>query len=136
MATWPYKLDMENAGNRVTFLHYALDASGQGFAPVVRRPGAVDLDSLFESLDAALVFYGHDHEARDVAGHKRYVNPGALGFSRDAVARYCAVDISRQGFTVEHRTAVYDSASLFRAFEERGVPERQFIQRVFFGRQA
>ena len=130
---WPYILDIENDGVKATFLHYVLDASGQNFEPLIRQPTATDLDRSFSSLSSSVVFYGHDHAPYDVQGSRRYINPGSLGCSKDANARYCTVELSRQGFTVEHLAATYDRGSLFRAFEERNVPERRFIQKFFFG---
>jgi putative phosphoesterase len=133
MCKWPYMLGIENDGIKATFLHYVLDVSGQNFAPLIRQPTATDLDRSFSSLNASVVFYGHDHVPRDVQGSRRYVNPDSLGCSKDANARYCTVELSRQGFTVEHLVATYDRGSLLRAFEERNVPERHFIQKIFFG---
>jgi putative phosphoesterase len=130
---WPYSLNIENFGIKVTFQHYVLDVSGQDFVRIMRRPTITDLESTFSSPGSSIVFYGHDHSPSDVQGNKRYVNPGALGCSRDGVARYCSLELSRRGFTVEHLAATYDRTGLFRAFEERNVPERHFIQQTFFG---
>lgn len=134
IARWPYCLDYESESTKVAFLHYALTASQQDFIPVIRRPILTDLERVFSSLNSALVFYGHDHFPFDAQGRTRYVNPGSLGCSREAVAMYCVAELSGGRFNIEHRTAVYDSTDLFRAFEERNVPGRHFIQRVFFGR--
>jgi predicted phosphodiesterase len=134
MAKWPYRLDCDIEGTKVTFLHYALTASGQDFLPVIRRPILNDLERMFSPLNSALVFYGHDHFPFDAQGQTRYVNAGPLGCSREAVATYSLAEFSERRFDIEHRRAAYDSTELFRAFEERNVPERHFIQRVFFGR--
>ena len=136
VARWPYSLDIEEGGTKATFLHYPLGVSGRDFLPVIRQPKPADLDDAFSSLDSPLVFYGHDHAPRDLQGRRRYINPGSLGCSRDTVARYCSVELSRQAFTVEHLAVTYDRTGLFRAFEERGVPERHIIRRVFFGEDA
>ena len=136
IAEWPYRLDIEEGNTKCAFMHYALDASGRGFAPIIKRPTAADLDCQHASLDASIVFYGHDHNPSDTQGTRRYVNPGALGCSKDALAKYCSVEVSRSGTLVEHHAAVYDQTRLFEAFEERQVPERNLIQRVFFGRDA
>jgi predicted phosphodiesterase len=134
MAKWPYRLDWNIEGVAVTFLHYALTVSGQDFVPVIRRPLLTDLERIFISLNSTLVFYGHDHSPTDCQGRSRYVNPGPLGCSREAVATYCLGEFSGGRFNIEHRSVAYDSTELFRAFEERNVPERHFIQRVIFGR--
>jgi diadenosine tetraphosphatase ApaH/serine/threonine PP2A family protein phosphatase len=118
-------------------VHYPPDASGRGFATqLFKDPQAADLDSQYSSVDASVVFYGHNHSPSDVQGRRRYVNPGALGCSTDPVPRYCSLEISTRGFKIEHHTVAYDRTELFRAFEERKVPERDFIQRFLFGRGA
>ncbi len=134
VSEWPYRLDIEECAVKCAFMHYALDASGRGFLPIIRAPRAVDLDGQHASVNASAVFYGHDHSPSDIQGVKRYVDPGALGCSKDATARYCSVEISREGLTVERHAATYDTAGLFKAFEERKVPDRDSIQRVRFGR--
>jgi hypothetical protein len=136
MAAWPYRLDIEEGFTKCAFMHYALGPSGHDFARIIRQPAAADMDGLHASVDARLVFYGHDHSPSDIQGTRRYVDPGALGCSRDGLARYCSVDISRTGFLVEHHAAAYDRTGLFRAFEERKVPDRDVIQRVRFGRDS
>jgi len=133
VARWPYVIHREIEGVRVAFMHYGLHPSGRDFVPTVRHPKADDLDDVFAGCSADLILYGHDHWFSDQQGRARYVNPGSLGCHTIAVARYCVVELGRRGFTVQHRQASYDDRALFRAFEERAVPERGFIYRAFFG---
>ena len=133
LAKLPYVLDREVEGVRFLFLHYALAPSGRDFAPAIRRATESDLDRLFLSHDAALVFYGHNHSASDVEGRTRYVNPGSLGCYDKAIARYCIVEFHRGGYTLALRSVPYDDAELLEAFERWDVPDRHFIYRAFFG---
>jgi predicted phosphodiesterase len=133
LAEWPYVEEHDFEGVKTAFVHYGLDSSGHGFQPVIRNATTVDLDSVFVAHDAALIFYGHDHRASDVMGQARYVNPGALGCYRQAIAHYCVVEFHRGQFRIEHRGVLYDDAELLSAFEQRNVPERSFIYRAFFG---
>ncbi len=136
IACWPYCLEEELAGAACAFLHYGLDASARGFAPLVVEPDPATLEALFQPLQAALIFYGHNHEASDVKGRARYVNPGSLGCFSAPVARFATVDLDGHGcYTVAHHAAAYDDTELLRAFEQRDVPEREFIRRVFLPRQ-
>lgn len=135
VAGWPYVLERDLEGVRTVFVHYALAPSAQDYQPVVRNATAADLDRMFELHSAALVFYGHDHGRSDEKGRARYVNPGSLGCHGKAIARYCVVEIHGGKYTVEHRGAPYDDDELLNAFERRGVPEREFIYRAFFGRR-
>ena len=133
LAEWPYLLEHDFEGVKTAFVHYGLKPSAQDFRPVIRNATAADLDNVFASLDAALIFYGHDHRASDLKGRARYANPGSLGCCSQAIARYCVVEFHRGQYRVEHRSVPYDDTELLKAFERRGVPEREFIYRTFFG---
>jgi len=136
ISRWPYRLDMEDSGTKAMFVHYPLDESGRDFRRVrLAKPSASELDDAFSKASASVIFCGHQHSPFDVQGRCRYVNPGSLGCSREASARYCTLDTSPQGFTVKYHSAAYDMTALLRAFEQRNVPERELILRVFFGRE-
>jgi predicted phosphodiesterase len=133
LGEWPWVLERDFEGVSVVFTHYGLDSSGEGFHPLVRDATAQDLDSMFGSYEAELLFYGHHHVASDLQGRARYVNPGSLGCYHRATARYCVVELRRGRYTVEHRAVPYHDRELFDAFEQRDVPERAFIYRAFLG---
>lgn len=135
LARWPYVLREDVGGVAVTFVHYGLAPSGRDFAPAIANPDAADLDRLFVGETARLVFYGHHHPASDMQGRARYVNPGALGCAPAPLARFIIVELDgRGGFTLRKCAVPYEDAALFRAFEQRQVPERAVIRRIFFGR--
>ncbi len=130
---WPYSLQHNFEGVRTAFVHYALDRSGRDFLPLVRPSTSAGLDEAFASLEAELVFFGHDHASTDVHGQARYINPGSLGCCEEALARYCIAEFGRGRYKVKHRAVPYDDTALLQAFERRQVPERAFIYRAFFG---
>lgn len=136
VARWPYHWHCDFDGVPAAFFHYALDASGRRFARIMRKPAVPELDdafAVFAPKAAAIVFYGHSHEFSDAQGRARYVNPGSLGCTSHAVARYSVVEFGRGTYHLEHRCVPYDDAELWNAFEARRVPERAFIYRAFFG---
>ena len=114
-------------------MHYALDTSGRDFLPLVKPATSTGFDEAFSSLEAQLIFFGHDHAPTDVQGQARYVNPGSLGCCEEALARYCIAEFDGGRCKVEHRAVAYDDTALFQAFERRQVPERAFIYRAFLG---
>jgi putative phosphoesterase len=134
MANWPYNLKIEDGNIKATFIHYPLDESGRNFIPTLIPPIATQWDAAFSSSDSSIVFCGHDHSPFDVEGQRRYINPGALGCSRDGTARYCLFETSPTGFTVQYFKASYNQETVFKALEERKVPARHFIERFFFGK--
>jgi putative phosphoesterase len=133
LAQWPYSLTYDFEGTKVAFIHYGLAASGRDFTPTIRNATALELDSIFSADDVSLLFYGHNHRQSDIQGRARYLNPGSLGCFDQPVARYYIVDFRHGGYTLKHRSVSYDDGALLRAFDERQVPEREFIFRVFFG---
>ena len=135
VARWPYVIEENLEGVRVTFLHYGLRESGSEFASVVKDPTADDLERMYARYGSDIVFYGHQHTASDLSGRARYVSLAAAGCSVEPVARFVILTCAGQGCTLEQHAAPYDDADLFREFERRGVPERELIRRVFFGRQ-
>jgi putative phosphoesterase len=135
VAHWPYSIEEEWAGVRCAFTHYGLATSGQNFAGVIPGPSAATLDRLFASYQVPLVFYGHDHAASGVQGRSRYINPGSLGCFSAPIARFVMLDFPSNGdYTLRRRAVAYDDSALLRAFEERNVPNREFIRRTFFSR--
>jgi predicted phosphodiesterase len=133
VAQWPCTVIHDFEGVKTTFVHYALKSSECDFVPIIKHPTPIDLDDLFKFHNSALLFYGHHHPFSDIQGQARYVNPGSLGCSNRAVARYAVVEFQKGQFKIAYREVLYDDTELFEAFERRNVPEREFICRVFFG---
>ena len=132
LAQWPYSLTYDFEGTKVTFIHYGPAASGRDFTPTIRNATALELDSIFPADDVSLLFYGHNHGQSDIQGRARCLNPGSLGCFDQPVARYYMVDFRHGGYTLTHRSVSYDDGALLRAFDERQVPEREFILRMIF----
>jgi predicted phosphodiesterase len=131
VAGWPYVIDKTFDGVPITFLHYALTDSRRDFWQLVVDPDAVTLDPLFSAEPGEVICYGHHHFPSDVIGRTRYVNPGALG-CHSQLARFVTIEIAAGRCVVERHAVPYDAAAVFREFERRQVPERQFIRQTFF----
>lgn len=131
---WPFSIAREIEGVRVAFQHSGLGETGQDIQGIPQPASPADLDHLFAAQAAGLVFYGHRHEAADATGQARYINPGSLGCYSSPLARYIVATFQRGQYRIERRTAAYDDAALLRAFEDRAVPDWEFIRPAFFGR--
>lgn len=137
VAEWPYAIEETWQDLPVMFTHYARDKGGAGYAEIIPAPVAIDLDQLFPDNGAKLVFYGHNHLPSDAQGRARYINPGSLGCGSEPLARYAILVIAEDGgYVLEQHVVPYDQTDLFRQFEERDVPERDFIVGVIFRQQA
>jgi putative phosphoesterase len=135
VANWPYQLEEVREGVHLWFGHYALDKSGRDFLPFKWEPTVNQLDMMFVGVQADLLFFGHSHQFCDQKSRLRYVNPGALGCYHEPVARYTAVTLHNNTFTLEHRQVSYSKWTVYHAFESRDVPERHFLYKAFFGNQ-
>jgi predicted phosphodiesterase len=133
IASWQMRLEEEIEGVQVLFIHYGLSGSGDDFYGEVRHPQAVDLDRVFAAEDAQVIFFGHDHTPVNLKGRAHYVNPGSLGCQPKALACYITAEFEAGQVRVQHHAVSYDDWELYRAFEERDVPERVFIYKAFFG---
>ena len=133
VATWPYFIEESFDDVLVAFTHYGLDESETNWAPINPTPIPSDLDRLFARHAATLVFYGHHHPASDRQGRARYVNPGSLGCYSQPLARFVILETEGRAYRLTAHAVPYDDADLFRTFEQRAVPERQFIYHAFFG---
>ncbi len=133
ISQWPLVHEDVFEGVKTVFVHYGKADPGNDFVKVVRNPDDADLDKLFAEFRAEFLFFGHDHAPSDVEGKIRYINPGSLGCCPQAVARYTIVEFMEGRAEIQHRSLSYDDKELFEAFEDRKVPERDFIYKVFFG---
>jgi predicted phosphodiesterase len=134
---WPYSINMDISQLRITFVHYPFNEESKAFAPIAVNATPDDLDALFTGVPGDLIWYGHHHPKSDLFGRARYVNPGSLGCAKDGLARFAILSVKSSGdCAIDFQETPYDTAPLFRAFEERQVPERAFIQKAFFNHSA
>jgi putative phosphoesterase len=133
ISQWPLIHEDVFEGVKTAFVHYGLGVSRKDFVGVVRNPNGFVLDELFAEFGAEILFFGHDHSPADGIGKARYINPGSLGCCSLAIARYTIVEFIDNQVLVRHCSVSYDDNGLYEAFEDRRVPERDFIYKVFFG---
>lgn len=133
ISQWPLIHKEKFEGVNTVFVHYGFTGAGKYFAGVVRNPNETDLDLMFAEYGADLVFFGHDHSPSDRKGNARYIDPGSLGCCSQASARYTIAEFIDGQVEIRHCSVSYDDQELQEAFEERKVPERAFIYKVFLG---
>ena len=133
LADWPMIIREKFEGVEVAFMHYKFDETTMDFESVLRDPTGKQLDELFHPFPVPVLFYGHSHVFWDKQGQARYINPGSLGCFLQAVARYAVLEIKNGTYQIEHRAVKYDDRDIGKTFEQRNVPDREFICRTFFG---
>lgn len=133
ISQWPFIHEDVFEGVKTVFVHYGLAVSRNDFIGVVRNPNGIDMDEMFAEFRAEILFFGHDHSPSDVIGKARYINPGSLGCCSQALARYIVAKFVDDQVDIQHCSVSYDDKELYEAFEDRNVPERDFIYKAFFG---
>jgi predicted phosphodiesterase len=133
ISQWPIVHEDVFEGVRTIFVHYGMADPENYFMKVVHNPDGVDLDKMFAKYKAEILFFGHDHAPSDVKGKIRYINPGSLGCCPQALARYTIAEFADGRVEIGRCSVPYDDKELYEAFEDRKVPEREFIYKVFFG---
>jgi putative phosphoesterase len=133
LADWPMLIQDNIDGLDVAFMHYPLYETKKGFAKVWRDPTEEQLEILFQPFTEPVIFYGHTHAFSDKKARARYVNPGSLGCFSEPIAHFTVLKIANGYYHIEHRMIEYNDDDLWKAFEERKVPEREFLYNAFFG---
>ena len=132
VSKFPYVLTKKFFDTTVTFLHYAFDEESKEFIDILKNHELNDLEELFKNIDSEIIFYGHNHPFSDIKGRTRYINPGSLGCSHDSFARFTILEVSKEGYTIEHKAIPYSKDLVFEELDKREVPEREFISKIFF----
>jgi predicted phosphodiesterase len=132
VAAWPYNLRLETPAGAIELLHFPLRPNDEFLSARFAPRTGEEADALFGG-GAWMTFYGHDHTAADVTGAAtRYVNPGSLGCSPTPAARIAFLEVrTAADWTLSFAAERYDPTDLLRAFDDREVPERDFIRKVF-----
>ena len=132
VAAWSWQLAPVWEGVPVSLLHYALGEPPNLFKPIVQDPTVADLERLFAGVATPYIFYGHHHPFSDLTGRSRFINPGSLGCSAQSIARYTVLTCVGEQAEVRHDGTPYDDDLIWRTFNARNVPERAFINKIFY----
>ena len=102
--------------------------------PIDPEPSLDKLDAHYGGHSAAAILTGHHHDGHYFQTPERlYLNPGALGCGPRPVARYALLTLGEDGIGVERREVAYDRARFLQSYDERQVPDREFILQRFHG---
>lgn len=132
---YPYSIGKSYFGNSFLFLHYGFSNDAKNdFLPIIKEPLSSDLDKIFYPNNSDFIFYGHHHPFSDLVGHSRYVNPGSAGCYSKPLARYTILNVHENCIEIDHSSVEYNDSDLFNQMALRQVPEKEFIEKVFFPR--
>lgn len=138
----PRTINLTIKEQSVLFTHYHISKanihkyiSQDPFSRIV-EPDIEYLKALFEGHKEKLICFGHHHPLHHFEGENNYfLNPGSLGCNSRSVAPYAVVDIQRGTIEVSLEEACYDKTSFLNSFDLLQVPGRDFLLKVFHGKQ-
>lgn len=138
----PRTLKRRFEDNEILFTHYHIEKekmespiSEDPFSSLV-DPSLDNMEKLFLNHDESLICFGHHHPVHYFQGrNSTYLNPGALGCNDRPTARYAIVSLNKSQIDVSLKETAYDNRSFLESYHRLGVPERDFILKVFHGGQ-
>lgn len=134
LSNWQFFIRKEIEGVPTVFTHYGLKDNRRDFKTIIHDPLAGDLETIFADFpEDELIFYGHTHQVSYMGGRARYINPGAVGCSMHAEAACLIATFENGVFETQQFHTPYDDTALLQAFDERAVPERDFLRERFYG---
>jgi predicted phosphodiesterase len=134
MKSFPYQIQEEVEGLCCCFLHspFSLIAGQFSHFTNLSKASPFAVSEAFSSYEVDFLGFGHSHLFWDWSNGKRYLNPGSLGCNKSGFARFSLLEIDKTRLDVFHFQVPYDKQAVLNDLIVRNVPEKQFIQNVFF----
>lgn len=131
----PYRIELEIEGKRIAVMHYAMNDENRYIKYRLFNPSEEDLVNTFNSVDADIIIYGHEHNRNICKFEKLYINVGSLGCpAKDKnIARYGILEITDEKVNIEAKELKYDSQSVVDKINEYNYPAAYEIKVFFFG---
>ncbi len=140
ISEFPVMLKEEIRGVTVGFMHYVIVPGSNGqlhFKQVKKDLDEENIDAFFELDGYDIIFYGHQHHPLlDCHGAEKgihYVNPSALGCQIGNFANYSILQVNEKEYSIVHKRVAYDKSIAIKALDERNVPAKEYIKKVFYG---
>lgn len=138
----PRTINKQLRGKEILFTHYHIETEKMS-APISKdpfsslvEPSLENMEQLFVNHDESLICFGHHHPVHYFQGeNSTYLNPGALGCNDRPTARYAIVSLNKNKIDVDLKETAYDNRRFLESYHRLGVPERDFILKVFHGGQ-
>ena len=122
---WNFEIKLNLGGKfNILFQHYALNEEKNWFKPIEKEPTPNKLDSLFDQLNADMIFYGHQHLESDLKGKTQYINLGSSGCNDKLLARIGILEYKNGSLELTKGSLIYNDTELLQQFELRKVPAR------------
>jgi predicted phosphodiesterase len=104
------------------------------FLAIIRNPTLELIEQAFGAHSYDFITFGHHHILHDFKGEiTHFVNPGALGCSTTAEARYALIYVDNHKVHVVFKSVPYDRQRLIKAYKEHHIPDSVFLMKAFHG---
>ncbi len=99
----------------------------------IQEANLENMEKLFGTYPAEIICFGHHHPQHLFSSQGRtYLNPGALGVSKDDRAPFAIIDFNQNEPIIEIQHTVYDKKAFLDKFEALQVPQRDILFKLFF----
>ena len=135
----PRVIEKEVNGIRILGIHYHIEEQKREAhikdEPFYRilEPTLENMELMYGDYPADIICFGHNHPKHLFQDERHiYMNPGALGVSKDDKARYGIIDLTKPEATVSIHQVTYDKAAFLEKFETLQVPQREIMFKLFY----
>lgn len=132
----PYSREFEIEGKKIAVLHYAMNIENR-YIRFKFNPNKKKLSHIFDSVDADIIIFGHEHNRNICKSDKLYINTGSLGCpAKDKnIARYGILEIAKGNVNFEAKELTYNAQTVVDKIDEYNYPAAEEIKKFFFGVQ-
>jgi putative phosphoesterase len=129
--TFPKKIEENICGIKAAFIHSIYDNGKKDFTEVPFKDIKL-LKEYFEGINSEIIFYGHTHIKHYYKGKKEYINPGAAGCGKENETNFIIMTVDGSSYKIENKSIEYDKKILLNEFNNRKVPAREEIIKIFY----
>jgi putative phosphoesterase len=135
----PRMIDKQINGTRITGIHYHIELAKRNahikdepFYSIL-EPSLGNMEKMYANYPADIICFGHHHPEHLFSnGHQTYLNPGALGVSKENIAPYAIIDFSPTKPLISIHQATYDKNAFLEKFDALKVPQREVLFKLFY----
>ena len=116
----------------IVLIHYA--RTNNKFTTIENNLTIEHIEKLFNSIDADIIIYGHDHTGFIHIGNKSFINIGTAGCNNLNIGKtkYGILTLDNNSINIEVNYLDYDITPEIEKMEKLNVPDKELIKKVFF----
>ena len=135
----PRILEKEVNGTRILGIHYHIEEQKRELH-IKDEPFYSIMEAtrhtwghIYPDVSADIICFGHHHPKHLFSNDRHiYLNPGALGVSKEDTAPYGIIDLSGKEAVVSIHQVAYDKKAFLKKFDTLRVPQREIMFKLFF----